>query len=262
MELPKRKAYPSDLTDREWNLLEPLLPAPQREPRWPRREIVNAILYRLRTGCPWRHLPHDFPPWSTVADLFRQWSYAGGLARIQRTLRERERVAAGCHPEPRTAVLDTQSAKTTEQGGPRGFDAGKKVKGRKRHLLVDTAGRLLAVRVHPANIQDPAGGRLFFAGLPPGAFPRLTRVFVDGIYRGPLRDELRRSRGIEMEVVPRIADRGFVPVAHRWVVERTFGWLNRDRLLAKEYGRSCRFSEALIQLAAARISLRRLAQIT
>ena len=160
--------YPSDLSDREWALLDPLLPPAEPGGR-PRsvslRRVLNGVFYLLRTGCAWRYLPRDYGPWSTVFHYFRLWRRTGLWARIHTVLRERVRQAVGREPTPSAAIIDSQSVKTTEQGGPRGYDGGKKVNGRKRHLLVDTLGLLLNVVVHPANVQDRDGARLVLAGL-------------------------------------------------------------------------------------------------
>jgi len=226
------------------------------------RQIINAILYLTRTGCAWRYLPRDYPPWKTVYGYFRQWRINGLWERIHDALRAAVRQAEGRHRQPSAAILDSQSVKTTDRGGPeRGYDAGKNVNGRKRHLLVDTIGLLLIVVVHAASTQDRDGAKLVLERLR-HRFSRLRLIWADGGYAGALVEwvrSLRTRNTVRLETVRRSDDaKGFVVLPRRWVVERTFAWLGLHRRMSKDYEALPETSEAFIRVAMIALMLARL----
>jgi putative transposase len=257
-------SYPSDLTDAEWECVQRYLPPLSRRGRprtHPLRRILDAIFYVLRTGCQWRYLPTSFPAWQTVYYHFRRFRIKNTLHPLYTALHCAERERVGRHPDPSAAIMDSQSVKTVEESGSiRGYDGGKLVKGRKRHLLVDTLGLPIAWYVTPADVQDSVGARRLLGGL---AYfvPRLTKIWADAAYRGK---ELanwcqQQGDGWDLEVVEREpGTRGFSVQPRRWVVERCFAWLSRNRRMAKDYERKVQTSETLIEVAMIRLLVPRL----
>jgi putative transposase len=288
----ENRRYPTDLSDDEWRLLEPYLPAPKWRGR-PRlhstREILNAVFYVLKSGCQWRMLPCEFPPWKTVFHYFRRWRLDGTWERLNRKIRERLRVRLGRDPQPSAGIVDSQSAKTTGVGGEqRGFDGGKQVRGRKRHILLDTEGMVIEARVHSAKVPDQDGIRRL---LEPARsrLGRLSYLWVDAGYRGRGKEWVEQALGVEVEVVNRspkpppekvlrvwarewfkeghemdlrkLPTRpGFENLPRRWVAERTFAWISHNRRMARDYERLCSTSEAFVHAAMTRLMVRRLAR--
>lgn len=258
--------YPTDISDAEWMILKSLVPPAiahpnLQEPKHSRRELLNAIRYRTRTGCSWRLLPHDFPPWKTVYNTYRGWAKSGMMKIIHDALTEQVRLQEGRNLEPTAAILDSQSVKGSVQAEGSGYDAGKKVKGRKRHILVDVLGLILAIVVTPASVQDRDGAVpvLERAAL---EHSQLQKVWVDGAYNGRVLEALEERTNIDIEMVKRTDDMsGFVVLPRRWVVERTFGWMERFRLLNREYERTVSSSTADVFHAMCTIMCRRLAAV-
>jgi putative transposase len=241
------RPYSTDLSDAEWEVLKPILPKPHsrgRPPKWPQRLIAEAVFYLVRAGCPWRLLPREFPPWQTVYSQFRHWRVDGTLRVAHDRLRQNVRAAEKRDAQPTAAIVDSQSVRTTSVGGPaRGYDGAKRLKGRKRHLLVDTIGLVLLACVHAANLPDRVGAQELVTSTSAAALPRLELVWADAAYAGTFSRWLEAERGWRVEV-PRHPDRqawrygleekpknAFHVLPRRWVVERTFAWLSQSRRL-------------------------------
>jgi transposase len=261
--------YPSDMTDAEWALIEPLIPPEKRHGRHREvsvREVVNAIVYVLSTGCQWRALPKDLPPRSTVHEYFKLWEWDGTLERIHFALFVQVRELAGKEASPTVAIIDSQSVKSAERGGaeidPIGYDAGKKVKGIKRHVVVDTLGMMLVGQVQPASVQDRDGALPVLTEVR-RLFPFIEKIFADGGYQGAATAAAVAQMGAwDLEIVKRSdTAKGFVVLPKRWIVERTLSWLSRCRRLSKHVENLARSALAFVRLAMIRLMMRRIARL-
>ncbi|WP_390622251.1 IS5 family transposase [Euhalothece natronophila] len=263
--MTKRRSYPTDLTDAEWEIVEPLIPKPKR--RGPKanvdvREVLNGIFYFLHEGCQWRALPQDLPPWTTVSNYFRKWQRKGIWSRIQQKLQSRLREEQGRNPEPSPGIIDSQEREDwRKKGEVYGYDGGKQIKGRKRHILVDSQGLLLAVVVSEARGTERVGGMALLLEVE-SQLPNLSLIWVDAGYQGPnFSRAVEKLTQAQVEVVKR-SSKAFEVLPRRWVVERTFAWLVQNRRLVIDSEKLPEISEALIKVAMTRLMLKRLAMFS
>jgi putative transposase len=261
-----QQGYPTDLNDTEWAQIAPYLPeasatgAPRKH-GW--RILLNAMFYIVKNGCVWRALPHDFPTWQTVYHYFRLFRQSGLWEQLNTHIRQAVRQKEGRQAQASAMIVDSQSAKSAEGGESRGFDGGKHVSGRKRNLLVDTLGLVVIAKVTAANVQDVHAGQQLFSVVAhkPELLSRLEKIFADGGYRGELVTWTQHNLHAVLEIVLKLGDqKGFQVLPKRWVIERTFAWITRNRRLARDYERLAQSSEAFIYLAMIRLGLRRLAR--
>ena len=254
-----QQGYPTDLNDTEWQAIAPYLPraSPTGAPRkhnW--RRILNALFYVVKNGCVWRALPHDFPAWQTVYHYFRLFRMTGLWEQLNCVIREAVREKAGREAQASAMIADSQSVKSAEGGEMRGFDGGKLVSGRKRNLLVDTLGLVVLAKVTAANVQDVHAGQQLFSALlhRPALLPRLQKIFADGGFRGELVDWVQQNLHVVLEIVLKLGDqKGFQVLPKRWVIERTFAWISRNRRLARDYERLAQSSEAFLYVEMIRL---------
>jgi len=251
------KHYPTDLTDIQWNAILAYIDD-NRKRKYPLKEILNAIFYLLKTGCQWRMLPKDYPKWELVYYYYCKWRDEGTFEEIHESLRSDTRKRAGKRTSPSLAIIDSQSSKTTRRGGiDRGIDGGKNVKGRKRHIIVDSMGLLLVVIVHAANHHDSKAAFKVIESLK-YRFPRLVRIIADAGYRGELADNIKMSFGWILQVVMRKNPKKFEVLPKRWIVERTFSWFESYRRLSKDFEYHTYTQETMVQLAMIKIMLNRI----